>query len=107
LKLKMDHDHFDELQAHLTLEIVASIDRELKRVKLPRAKRQALATSLAFHVCTAIDGALEMKVGKQPLRPVLTFAVGKRQLELISSGGESTMHEYVFGVADEFYGIKD
>lgn len=85
---------FDSLQQALTVEILQVIREELEKVEAPPDLVQQLTGSIAFAVTCTIDGVRGLEVGDATVSPILAFEKGSG--ELVSGGGESWMHEYVF-----------
>lgn len=106
MKIVEDEARFDDLQMHLTYEIIGAVHRELERAKVTKAKIRELTGAVAFQVCAVLDCSYEMKMNGVPVRPVLTFAADEEITEVVSGGGVSDMHEYVYGAVDDFFDNK-
>ena len=101
MKLKEDADRFDDLQMILIGGIVDAIKDDLDKAGLPDNKSRQLLETLSFSVATILDGSRSVDYEGQEASLVITFESGED--ELVYPGGNSWMHEYVFGVIGELY----
>jgi len=102
MKLVADADRFDAWQSFFICDMMEIMKRHLEEAHLPAAQVRDLTEKLAFSIACAIDGSQSVEVDGVELNPILTFAPGGD--ELIHCGGNSYMHEYVFGISDEIFG---
>lgn len=100
MNLKIDGTKFDELQAILIGGIIEEIKTELNSAGLPSAQVRDLLGKISFSVAAVLDGSRSVEFDGTEINPVITFG---EENELISGGGNSWMHEYVFGIIAELY----
>ena len=105
MKLVSDADRFDNWQAYFIGEIMEEMKLILDDAQLPAAQVRDLTEKLAFSVACVLDGSRSVEVEGVELNPILTFAPEGE--ELIHCGGNSYMHEYVFGISDEIFEPKN
>ena len=103
-KIVEDGATYDEWQIALISEVMESVKRELDTAKMEPAIVRDLTERISFSVACLIDGSATVEVGGDELDPILTFAT--EEGDLVTCGGNSYMHEYVFEVADEVFGQK-
>lgn len=102
MQLKNDGDIFDELQSIFIGGIIDEIKVKLEEAKLPSDKVRELLENISFSVATILDGSRSVEYEGVETSPVITFQEGEN--ELIYPGGNSWMHEYVFGTISDIYG---
>ena len=102
MQLKEDSDKFDQLQSILIGGIIDSVKEHLDEAKLPPATARDLLEKISFSVATILDASRSVEYEGIEANPVITFQSGKD--ELVYPGGNSWMHEYVFGTISEVYG---
>lgn len=102
MQLKQDGDKFDQLQSILIGGIIDSIKEHLDRANLPPATERELLENISFSVATILDANHSVEYDGVEAVPVITFQAGKD--ELVYPGGNSWMHEYVFGIIGDIYG---
>ena len=109
MKLIVDEERFDSLQAHLVAEIVASIRDGLLEAGIKDDQVLYEATgNIAFSVAAIVDGSRIMELDGREVVPVLTFSDERNGDNLISAEtGGSWLHEYVFGTVDEVFAAED
>lgn len=102
MQLKEDGDKFDQLQSILIGGIIDSIKEHIDAAKLPPKKARELLENISFSVATILDASRSVEYEGVEAIPVITFQDGKN--ELVYPGGNSWMHEYVFGTISDIYG---
>ena len=100
--LKNDGDKFDELQSIFIGGIIDEIKIKLEEAKLPSDKVRELLENISFSVATILDGSRSVEYEGVEASPIITFQEGDN--DLIYPGGNSWMHEYVFGTISDIYG---
>ena len=104
-KLVEDAERYDNWQPYFIGEIIQAVKRELEASKVPKKKLRDLTESIAFSVACIIDGSQTFEVDGEEIDPILTFSIEEN--ELIHWGGNSSLHEYVHGVAQEIFEEED
>lgn len=105
-KLTVDADRYDELQPWFVGQLIESTKRHLEEAGLSGEQLKDLCGSIVFSACTLIDNSAGFEVEGKDYSPHLAFEV--EEGSLIYPGGNSYLHEYVFGVLDElFQGTSD
>lgn len=102
MQLKNDGDKFDELQSIFIGGIIDEIKVQLEEAKLPNDKVKELLENISFSVATILDASRSVEYEDVEASPVVTFQDGEK--DLVYPGGNSWMHEYVFGTISEIYG---
>ena len=102
MQLKNDGDKFDELQSIFIGGIIDEIKVQLEEAKLPNDKVRELLENISFSVATILDGSRSVEYEGVEASPVVTFQDGEK--DLVYPGGNSWMHEYVFGTISDIYG---
>lgn len=102
MQLKNDGDKFDELQSIFIGGIIDEIKVQLEEAKLPNDKVKELLENISFSVATILDASRSVEYEGVEASPVVTFQDGEK--DLVYPGGNSWMHEYVFGTISEIYG---
>ncbi len=97
--LAADADRYDELQPWFVGELIQSTKRHLEEAGLSGKQLKELCGSIVFSTCTLIDNASSFEVDGKNFSPYLAFEV--EDGSLVYPGGNSYLHEYVFGVLDE------
>jgi hypothetical protein len=101
VNLNIDGTKFDELQGILIGGIIEEIKSELESASLPPTQVRDLLEKISFSVAAILDGSRSVEFEGVEANPVVTFSV---EGNLVSGGGNSWMHEYVFGTIAEIYG---
>ena len=104
MKLISDAAKFDELQPWFTGELIATVKQRLEGEDFETDKLKALCGDIAFSTCTLLDGSSTFEVNNKEYNPILSFS--EEEGEMFFNGGNSYLHEYVFGVLDEFFEDK-
>jgi len=102
MQLKNDGDKFDELQSIFIGGIIDEIKVQLEEAKLPNDKVRELLENISFSVATILDGSRSVEYEGVEASPVVTFQDSEK--DLVYPGGNSWMHEYVFGTISDIYG---
>ena len=101
MELKLDADRFDDLQPWYVGELIESIKRDLEAAGIQGEKLKELCGSIAFSVCTQIDSSAGFEVDGIEYESLLAFSANSEQP--FFPGGNSYLHEYVFGVLGEIF----
>ncbi len=108
MKITVDSERFDELQMHVLEQLITCVTNGLRKAGVTDDAILFEATGeLAFSVAAIFDGSAVMELDGDPVVPVLTFAKERGGEDLISAGGGSWMHEYVFGTVDDMFEFGD
>ena len=115
MKLTTSENEFDEFQLRLIREIVETVRDGLREAGVTDDQALYEATgNLSFSIAAIVDGSRVMQIEPQVIGldakdviPVVTFARERDGDELITAGGGSWMHEYVFGTVDEVFESDD
>jgi len=102
MQLTKDGDKFDELQSIFIGGIIDEVKTQLESANLSASQVRDLLEKISFSVATILDGSCSVEFDGVEASPIITFQSG--DTELIYSGGNSWMHEYVFGTISEIYG---
>lgn len=102
MQLIEDGEKFDEMQRTLIGALVQSVKEELASEKLDPKLARDLLEKISFSIAVILDGSRDAEFDGQEAFPCLTFL--NEDDDLISCGGGSWMHEYVFGVISEICG---
>ncbi len=101
MELSENAERFDALQPWYVWEMIESIKRSLVEAGIKGEKLKELCGSIAFTVCAQIDGSAGFEVDGHEYDSILAFA--DESGDLFYPGGNSFLHEYVFGVLDEIF----
>lgn len=102
MNLITDGDKFDELQGILIGGIIEAIKEELESEKLQPDLVRTLVEKIAFSVAVILDGSRTVEFEGTEAYPIVTFQ--DEENNLVFGGGNSWMHEYVFGTISDIYG---
>lgn len=102
MQLIEDGRKFDEMQRTLIGALVQSVKEELASEKLDPTLARDLLEKISFSIAVILDGSRDAEFDGEEVLPFLTFQ--NEEDDLISSGGGSWMHEYVFAVINEICG---
>ncbi len=104
MKVQIDTDRFDHLQMEFGYAIADEVHTALKKAGVPDGERlEELVAEALFHIGCVVDGSREVKGPDGPLQAVLTFRQNPHDDTLISAGGTSWIHEYAFGIAEDYF----
>ncbi len=101
MKLIEDGEAFDDLQRTLIGALVESIKDEIASEDINKEVARSLLEKISFSIAVILDGSRDAIFNGEEAFPFLTFQ--NEDDDLISSGGNSWMHEYVFEVIKEFH----
>ena len=102
MQLTNDSDKFDQLQSIFIGGLIDEIKAQLESANLPAPKVRELLENISFSIATILDGSCSVEFDGVEASPVITFQDG--DTALVYPGGNSWMHEYVFGTISEIYG---
>lgn len=102
MKLIEDGGVFDDMQQTLIGSLIESIKGELDSEDISPEIASSLLEKISFSISVILDGSRDAMFEGKEAFPVLTFQ--DEDDNLISSGGGSWMHEYVFGIIKELHG---
>lgn len=105
MKVEIDSDRFDALQMEVASAITHHIYTAMKRAGVPDSDGlEKIVADALFHVGEVIDGSRVFDSAEGEMQAVLTFRAMEEADTLISApGGGSWIHEYAFGVAEEYF----
>lgn len=101
MKLIEDGGVFDEMQQTLIGSLIESIKGELDSEEIDREIARSLLEKISFSIAVILDGSRDAIFEGKEAFPVLTFQ--DEDDNLVSSGGNSWMHEYVFGIIKQLH----
>ena len=101
MKLIEDGGAFDDLQQALIGALIDSIKYEIASENLNKETSRNLLEKISFSIAVILDGNRDAIFNGKEVFPFLTFQ--NEDDDLISAGGNSWMHEYVFGVIKEIH----
>jgi hypothetical protein len=101
MKLSVDAGSFLEQQEILTGEMIARVADHLEAAGLKEDALKEATGKVAFEVACMIDGVSEVSFDDSEAYPYLTFQSGDN--ELIHLGGNSYMHELVYGILNAMF----
>ena len=101
MELGQNETTFDEHQSILIGEIIERIKSSLEKAGVTGENLKSLTGDIAFKIATTLDNSSKTEFEGVVVNPYLTFQTNEN--ELIHCGGNSYMHEYVFGVLDEVF----
>lgn len=102
MQLTIESDKFDELQSIFIGGIIDEVKVQLEDGGLPNDKARELLENISFSIATILDGSRSVEYEGVEASPVITFQDGDKNL--VYPGGNSWMHEYVFGTISDIYG---
>ena len=102
MKLIEDGGVFDDMQQTLIGSLIESIKSELDSEDINPEIARNLLEKISFSIAVILDGSRDTIFEGEEAFPVLTFQ--NEDENLISSGGGSWMHEYVFGIIKKLHG---
>jgi len=103
MNVERDDAAFDDCQMELVYQILGAIHRELVGQGIAAGKVKDISADIAFNVCALIDGSASLEAGGKRIVPVLMFSRDLKVEQLMWAGGPSSLHEYVFGAADDYF----
>lgn len=103
MNLKLKPQTFDDFQQALMREMIEQIRFKLVETGLQGEKLKDLTCSLAFSVASSIDDTASIEYENLPVKPFLTFINPEDNTELLHSGDNSFMHEYVTRLIDDVF----
>ena len=107
--MKNFHDPgaYERRELRITREIIRSIIAALQNAGFRDEKLKSLTEEIAFSVTEAV-GSTHIDLDDDHLVPILGFAEGRmRDRLLIPECGGSSLHEYVFGISNEFFSNEE
>lgn len=101
MKLITNNDKFDDLQPWYVGEIIERTRDNLIEAGVKDEALKELCGNIAFSICTLIDGSASFEVEGNEYSSFLAFSDDDESM--FYPGGNSYLHEYVFGVLDEIF----
>jgi len=101
MKLIEDGNTFDEMQKTLMGALIESVKGEVESENLSPETARSLVEGISFSLAVILDGNRDATFDGNEVVPFLTFQ--NDDDDLVSSGGGSWMHEYVFGLIRQIY----
>lgn len=101
MKLRLESDTFEELQAIFTAEFVQRIRIKLLEAGLEQDKLEDLTASIALSIAGVIDDLSGIDAEGTEVHPYLTFRAGED--ELIHCGENSYTYEQVYGAMRKLF----
>jgi hypothetical protein len=108
VKVVIDESRYDSLQMEVGSAITHEIYTVMKRAGVADSERlEKVVADALFHIGCILDRSHTIDSPDGTMQAVLTFANEEDQGALISAGGGSRIHEYAFGIAEEYFdGLK-
>lgn len=101
MKISLDSESYLEQQEILTGEMIARIADHLEGAGLEGEALKETTGKVAFEVARMIDGVSEVSFDGSEAQPYLMFQKGND--ELVHLGGNSYMHELVYGILNAMF----
>ncbi|MDO6765347.1 hypothetical protein [Agarivorans sp. 1_MG-2023] len=101
MELKLNAESFDEHQMILIGEIIDRVKSDLKLAGVKDEQLKEMVGNIAFSIATTLDNSSTTEFDGVVVNPYLVFQT--QDNELTHCGGNSYMHEYVFGILDEVF----
>lgn len=101
MKLTVDGDRFDKLQPWYVGVIIERIKQNLEESGIKGDRLKELCGNIAFSVCSEIDSSAGFEVDGIEYSSFLAFSSDEETM--FYPGGNSYLHEYVFGVIGEIF----
>jgi len=102
LKLNLNAEEYDQQQVIFIRAIIEDVKSRLEETGLSGDQLKDLVGNISFGIATLIDNSASIESEGKEIFPQLTF-YSEDNDDLIHCGGNSYMHEYVFGVLDEIF----
>ena len=103
MKVSVDSFKFDDHQLFFVRKLCEMLVTDLRNAGIDDERGEELATQLAFSMCCLTDGSTILEFDGRPFLPCLTFSQDEEYSEVLSSGGASSMHEYVGSTVWDIY----
>lgn len=100
MKLKIEPSSYLEQQEIFTGEMIARIADHLEGAGIKGDALKELTGKVAFEIASMIDGVSHIEFEGSEANPYLTFQKGE---ELVHLGGNSYIHELVFGILNAMF----
>ncbi|NEV64112.1 hypothetical protein [Thiorhodococcus minor] len=101
MKLTLDSEKFNDLQAIFIADIVERIKIKLQEAEVEQEKLEDLTASIALSIAGVIDDLSGIEVDGMEVHPYLTFREGEDQL--IHWGENSYTYEQVYGAMQKLF----
>ena len=99
--LVTDADRYDELQPWFVARLIADTKHHLEQAGLSGEELKSACASVVFSFCTLLDNSASFEADNEEYVPYLVFS--KDENTMFYPGGNSYLHEYVYGVLDEVF----
>jgi len=104
MKLVLNSEQCLEQQEILIGEIISNIADELERVGLSGESLKGATGAIAFKIAAMLDGASEVSFDGCEALPYICFINKVQQDQLMHLGGNTYMHELVYGILEAMFG---
>jgi len=101
MKLVSDSSSYLEQQEIFTGEMIARVADHLEEAGIAGEALKELTGKIVYEVASMIDGVSEISFEGSEAHPYLTFQKGED--EIVHLGGNSYMHELVFGILNAMF----
>lgn len=101
MKLTLDSEKFNDLQAMFVADIVARIKIKLQEAEVEQEKLEDLTASIALSIAGVIDDLAEIEADGVEVHPYLTFRDGED--ELIHWGENAYTYEQVYSAMQKLF----
>ena len=102
LKLNLNAEEYDEQQVIFIRAIIEDVKSRLEETGISGNQLKDLVGNISFGIATLIDNSASVEFEEKEIFPQLAFYLEDND-ELVHCGGNSYMHEYVFGLLDELF----
>ena len=103
MKVSIDSSKYDKHLLFFVRKLCEIVRGDLQRAGIDEETSEELTTQIAFSMCCLADGSTILEFDGKSFLPCLTFSQDDDYSELLSSGGSSSMHEYVVGTVDDVF----
>lgn len=104
MKVVVDEGRYDDFQMAVGSAITHEIYTAMKRAGVADGERlERIVADALFHIGCVIDTSHAIESPHGTMRAILAFAKDEDKTTLISAAGGSWIHEYAFGIAEEYF----
>jgi len=97
MKITIDDQQYEKLQARLMDEIIETIVLELQNAGVEEEKICELTADLSFSIGTILDASRIMELEGKSVLPFLAFAADDERSEIIANDYGSYLHDDAYG----------
>lgn len=101
MNLETDGARYYKVQPWFVGEIVQAVKRDLERTGLKGEELKDLCGNISFSICSLIDSTAGFEADGEEYSSFLAFSA--EEGPMFYPGGNSNLHEYVFGVLEQVF----